>query len=384
MDIGVLRETAEGERRVALLPEGVGRLTSAGHHILVERGAGEAASIPDTAYATAGAEVVPDAASLYSRAALILKVRAPSPDEVAQLRPGTVLVGLLQPLTSPELVTALAAGNITSFSLDALPRISRAQSMDVLSSMSTVSGYRSVLTGATLQGKFFPLLMTAAGTVTPARVLILGAGVAGLQAIATAKRLGAVVHAFDTRPAVKEQVESLGASFLTLPPVAQAEDSGYARQLADEEVERERALLRDPVKEADVVITTALVPGTRAPVLITADMVKAMRPGSVIVDLAAEGGGNCELTVPGQQVSVGGVTIDGSLNVPSQMPQPASQLFSRNITTFVTHLLSVGLKQDPADGMQLDLSDEIVRGTCITHQGKVVHEATRARLERSS
>ncbi|MDA8064401.1 MAG: Re/Si-specific NAD(P)(+) transhydrogenase subunit alpha [Thermaerobacter sp.] len=385
MDIGIPRETTEGERRVALLPDGAARLIGAGHRVLVERGAGAEAHVPDQAYETVGAVMAYDAGALFAQSDLVLKVRAPSAAEVALLRPGTALVGLLQPLVSPDLVRSLAAAQITSFSLDTLPRISRAQSMDVLTSMSTVAGYRAVLTGANLLGKFFPLLMTAAGTITPAKLLVLGAGVAGLQAIATARRLGAVVQAFDTRPAVKEQVESLGASFLTLPPLAQAEATGgYARQLAEEEIERERELLRAPVQEADVVITTALIPGTRAPVLLTRAMVEAMRPGSVIVDLAAEGGGNCELAVPGQRVQVGDVVIDASLNVPSQMPQHASQLFSRNLTAYTTHLLSVGLRRDADGREELDRSDEIVVGTCITHRGAVVHEATRARMERST
>ena len=382
MKIGVPKEIMAGEQRVALVPESAARLVAAGHHVLVETGAGAHAYIDDLAYA--GAQVVPDPHTLYARAELVLKVRAPARhptrdyDEIALLRKGTLLIALLQPLSAPERMRRLAARGVTSFSLDVLPRITRAQGMDALSSMSTVAGYRAALLGATLLGKFFPLLMTAAGTVTPARVLVLGAGVAGLQAIATARRLGAIVQAFDTRAVVREQVQSLGASFLSMPLQETAADAGgYAHELSEESYARERELLRDAVREADVVITTAMIPGARAPVLLSAEMVAAMRPGSVIVDLAAEAGGNCALTEPGQRVVAHGVIIEGPLNLPATMPVDASRLYSRNLLAFVAHLLAHGVVIDEQTGSrQLNLDDEIVRSTCITHAGQILHRAT--------
>jgi H+-translocating NAD(P) transhydrogenase subunit alpha len=382
MKIGVPKEIMAGEHRVALVPESAARLVAAGHHVLVETGAGAHAYIDDLAYA--GAQVVPDPHTLYAHAELVLKVRAPARhpthdyDEIALLREGTLLIALLQPLAAPERMRRLAARGVTSFSLDALPRITRAQGMDALSSMSTVAGYRAALLGATLLGRFFPLLMTAAGTVTPARVLVLGAGVAGLQAIATARRLGAIVQAFDTRVVVREQVQSLGASFLSMPLQQTAADAGgYARELSEDNYARERELLRDAVREADVVITTAMIPGARAPVLLSAEMVAAMRPGSVIVDLAAEAGGNCALTEPGQHVVAHDVIIEGPLNLPATMPVDASRLYSRNLLAFVTHLLAHGVVIDEQTGSrQLNLDDEIVRSTCITHAGQILHRAT--------
>ena len=380
MEIGVPREIVAGERRVALIPDGAKRLISAGHHVLVETGAGREAGFLDSAYAESGAQIVDDAQTLYSETEFALKVQAPAADpardvdEIALLRPDSLLVALLQPLTNRERMRALASRGITSFSMDMIPRITRAQGMDALSSMSTVAGYRAALIGASLLGKFFPLLMTAAGTVTPARVLVLGAGVAGLQAIATARRLGAVVQAFDTRPVVREQVESLGATFLTLPLEEEhPEDAGgYARQMSQEAYSRESELLRDPVRDADVVITTAMVPGARAPVLVTEEMVAVMRPGSVIVDLAAPSGGNCALTVPGQQVTAYGVIIDGPLNLPATMPIHASQLYSRNLLAFVTHVFTHGLTRDPEDRQWIvNLDDEIVRSTCVTLGGEL-------------
>ena len=374
-----------GERRVALVPESAARLVAAGHHVLVETGAGAQAYSDDRAYADAGAQVVPDSRALYAQAEIVLKVRAPARhpthgyDEIALLRAGTMLVALLQPLSAPDRMRQLAARGVTSLSMDVMPRITRAQGMDVLSSMSTVAGYRAALLGATLLGRFFPLLMTAAGTVTPARVLVLGAGVAGLQAIATARRLGALVQAFDTRPVVREQVESLGARFLTVPldEETAADAGGYARELSEESYARERELLRDAVREADVVITTAMIPGARAPVLLSAEMVAAMRPGSVIVDLAAEAGGNCALTEPGQHVVAHDVIIEGPLNLPATLPVDASRLYSRNLLAFVTHLLAHGVVIDEQTGSrQLNLDDEIVRSTCITHAGQILHRVT--------
>lgn len=384
MVIGVPKELVPGERRVALVPERAAFLGGRGEEVLVEAGAGASAFFADRDYAAAGAQVVPDPQTLYARASMVLKVQAPSSDplqpvdEIDLLRPGTILVAVLEPLVAPERIKRLAERSITSFSLDALPRITRAQGMDVLSSMATVAGYRAAVLGAASLGKFFPLLMTAGGTVTPARVLVLGAGVAGLQAIATARRLGAVVQAFDTRPLVREQVESLGATFLTLPlQAADAQDAGgYARQLSDEAYDSERALLREPVRQADVIISTAAIPGAPAPVLISEQMVAEMRPGSVIVDLAARTGGNCALTVPGERVVIGGVIIDGPINLPASMPVHASQLYARNLCAFVTHLLDSGLRpaSEPG-GYEPNLDDEIVRETCITHGGEVLYRA---------
>ena len=382
--IGVARETLPGERRVALVADSVKRLVAKGHTVFVESGAGQEAFVSNAAYQDVGAEIVANFSDLVSQAEVIVKVRPPSTLELDALREGQVVVGMLQPLTHLDMVSTLENRGVTSFSLDALPRISRAQSMDVLSSQATVSGYRAVVIGTYYLPKLFPLLMTAAGTITPARVLILGVGVAGLQAIATAKRLGAQVQAFDTRPAVKEQVESLGASFLTLPlTVAAAETAGgYARQL-DEDIEaQERDLLKDPVAAADVIITTAMVPGARAPQLISESMVQAMKPGSVIVDLAAESGGNCALTRRGSQwISPDGVLIEGSIDVPSQVPAHASQLYGHNIQEFLSLLFQVGVHQTDSGTLDWTLDqDEIIQTTCITHAHRIVHSAT---LERS-
>jgi NAD(P) transhydrogenase subunit alpha len=390
MTVGVPKEILPGETRVALIPERVAVLTGAGHEVLVQSGAGEGAYFADQAYQQAGARIVPDAETIYREADVVVKVRAPATaaeagsDELSLLRAGSVLVALLDPLGSPERLGRLAERRVTGLSLDAMPRITRAQNMDVLSSMATIAGYRAAIMGALYLGKFFPLLMTAAGTVTPARVLVLGAGVAGLQAIATAKRLGAVIQAFDTRPVVREQVESLGASFLTLQlKVEQAQDAGgYARALEEETSRAERELLAEPVRQADVIITTAAVPGARAPVLITSEMVASMRPGSVIIDLAASTGGNCVLTEPDRRVVAYGVVIEGPTNLPATMPVHASQLFSRNVATFVTHLLAQGLKQAEQGGeLQINLADEIIRATCVTHAGEIVHAGARARWE---
>jgi H+-translocating NAD(P) transhydrogenase subunit alpha len=390
MVIGVPKEVLAGERRVALIPERVAYLVKQGRKVLVESGAGAEAFFDDAAYARAGAQVVPDARAVYAGSDLVVKVRAPAVnpatavDEITLLREGLILVALLDPLNFPQRAGAIAQARVTSFSMDAMPRTTRAQSMDVLSSMATVAGYRAALLGASQIGKFFPLLMTAAGTVTPAKVLILGAGVAGLQAIATARRLGAVVQAFDTRPAVREQVESLGATFLTLAlQVEHAQDAGgYARQLDEADSNAERDLLAEPVRLADVIITTAAIPGARAPILITEEMVASMHAGSVIVDLSAATGGNCACTVPGQQVIVHGVVIEGPINLPATMPVHASQLFSRNLCNFVEHLLANGVKPGAMDGgFDLNLEDEITRETCITYDGRILHRIARERLE---
>ena len=390
MVIGIPKEVLADERRVALLPERVGYLVKKGHELLVESGAGLGAFADDEAYKQAGAQIASGAKDLYARADLVLKVRAPgvnpvdNVDEITLLREGMALVALLDPLNSPRRMGELANKKIAAFSLDAMPRITRAQSMDVLSSMATVAGYRAALLGASHLAKFFPLLMTAAGTVTPAKVLVLGAGVAGLQAIATARRLGAVVQAFDTRPVVREQVESLGATFLTLPlEVEHAQDAGgYARQLDESANKKELELLAEPVRQADVIITTAAIPGARAPILISAEMVASMRPGSVIIDLSSMTGGNCALTELGKTIVAHGVTIDAPANLAATMSIHASQLFGRNLSTYVEHILANGLKSgEGKDGLEVSLDDEIVRSTCITYGGNVMHRATRERLD---
>jgi NAD(P) transhydrogenase subunit alpha len=301
-------------------------------------------------------------------------VQPPTPVEVGRLRAGAVLVSFLQPATNADVVAALARQKVSAFSLDLVPRISRAQSMDALSSQAGIAGYKSVLLAANHLPKFFPLLMTAAGTVAPARVLVMGAGVAGLQAIATSRRLGAVVEAYDVRPAVKDEVHSLGATFLELPLEAQEGAGGYAREQSEDFLRRQRELLGDRVAASDVVITTAAIPGRKAPILVTADMVRRMRPGSVIVDLAAETGGNCELTKPGEIIQVGGVTIDGTRNLPSLMPVHASQLYSKNVSTLLQLLIKDG-------ALKLDFSDEIVKGACVTHDGAIVNPRAKELVE---
>jgi NAD(P) transhydrogenase subunit alpha len=372
MIVGVPNETAPGERRVALVPDLVPRLTGAGLEVVLEAGAGAAAGFPDSSYQEKGARLEPDA---IGRADILLKVQPPNTDEIARLGEGSTLIGLLLPYTNAAGIKALAARRVTAFSMELMPRITRAQPMDVLSAMSTVAGYKAVLLAANRLPKFFPLLMTAAGTLTPARVLIIGAGVAGLQAIGTAKRLGSVVEAYDTRPVVKEQVESLGARFVELPLEAKdAEDkSGYARAQSEEFYRKQQEVMGKCVAAADVVISTALVPGQRAPVLITEAMVQAMRPGSVIVDLAAEQGGNCALTEPGQEVVRHGVAIIGPTNLPSTVPFHSSQMYARTVTAFLAHLLKDGR-------IHLDLNDELTRGPLVTHQGEILHAAVKAAL----
>ena len=371
MKVGVLRETAAGERRVALVPEAVKRLAASGVEVVVERGAGAEAAFPDGEYEGAGARVAESADAVCGAADVVCKVQRPSDDEIPLLREGTALIALLQPLTSPELLEALAARRVSAFSMDTIPRITRAQPMDALSSQSTVAGYKAALIAATHLGKFFPMLTTAAGTIPPAKVLVLGAGVAGLQAIATARRLGALVSGFDVRPVVKEQVESLGARFLELDVAGAEGQGGYAVALSADQHEREQQLIAMSVGDSDAVISTALVPGRPAPVLVTEAAVESMRPGSVIVDLAAEMGGNCELTVPGETVERHGVTIVGERNLPATMPTHASQMYSRNVWTFLDHLLSDG-------ELALDFDDEITRETCVTHDGRVTKEPVAA------
>jgi NAD(P) transhydrogenase subunit alpha len=366
--VGVAKETAPGERRVALVPDAVRRLAPSGIEVLVEAGAGEAAACLDPAYAEAGAQIAADVRGLYGEAEVVLKVQKPSPEEVALLRQGQVLVAFLAPLAEPELARSICERGATAFSMDSIPRITRAQPMDALSSQATVAGYKAVLLASTALGKFLPMLTTAAGTIPPAKVLVLGAGVAGLQAIATARRLGAVVSAFDTRPVVREQVESLGASFVELGLEGGETAGGYATELSEEQHRREQELIAHHVAESDAVITTAAVPGKRAPVLITREVVRTMRPGSVIVDLAAETGGNCELTVPGETVVHDHVTIIGARNLPSTMPLHASQMYSRNVQSLLQHLVKGG-------ELALDLAEEITRETCVCYEGRPAKEA---------
>ena len=368
--IGVLSETLQGERRVALVPDLAAKLVASGFEVVVEAGAGEQADFTDDAYREAGVAVEADRRALLGTADVVLSVQPPRLEDVALLRAGAATISFLQPTTQGAVVEALAARGITAFSLELLPRISRAQSMDALSSQASLTGYKAVLMAANRVGKFLPMLMTAAGTIPPARVLVLGAGVAGLQAIATARRLGAVVEAYDVRPAVKEEVKSLGATFLEFELEAQEGEGGYARQQSEEFLIKQRELLTERVAAADVVITTAAVPGRRAPLLVTALMVKGMRRGSVIVDLAAETGGNCEVTQPGQVIEVDGAWVDGTTNVPSTVALHASQLYARNVTNLLQHLVSDGK-------LKLDFEDEITRGCCVTHGGQVVNEWAR-------
>jgi len=370
MRIGVPQEAAP-ERRVALTPDAVGQLVAGGLQVVVEQGAGDGAALPDDDYREAGAEVAD--AGTVAAAEVIVRVGRITPAEAAAMRRGQVLVGWVGPLVNPDLVQALAVAGVTAFGMESVPRVTRAQRMDALSSQATVSGYKAVLIAADHLPKFFPLLMTAAGTVAPARVLVLGAGVAGLQAIATARRLGAVVSSFDTRPVVKEQVQSLGATFVELPlDVDEAQDSrGYATVLSESQQEQQQRLLEEHIAASDVVVTTALVPGRPAPRLIPADAVQAMRTGSVIVDLAAETGGNCELSEPGESIVRYDVKILAPLNVPSTMAEHASQLYARNIQSLLGLMI--------ADGeLNLDFSDEVIAGACITRGGEIVNEGAKA------
>ena len=369
LQLSVPKETVPGERRVALVPEVVKALAKSGVSVVVEPGAGLSAGYPDPAYTQAGATLEPDRAKLFGGAALLLKVQPPSVDEVRSLKAGTVVVALVNASRNLESVAAMRDAKLTVFALELLPRITRAQSMDVLSSQATVAGYRSALIGAELAPKFLPMLTTAAGTIRPSKVLVLGAGVAGLMAIATARRLGAVVEGYDVRRAAGEQVRSLGAKFLELQINAEAA-GGYARELTDEEKKQEAEMVAKAVADADIVITTAAIPGRRAPILVREEMVARMRPGSVIVDLAAETGGNCALTQPGQQIVAHDVTIAGPLNLPSQLPFHASQMYAKNLQSFLTLLVS------PTGALTTDYSDEILKGTLLAADGTVVHKPT--------
>lgn len=375
MKIGIAKEVENGERRVALTPDAVRRLVDEGHELRLEAGAGAGSHFADAAYRDVGAEVVKSAEALWGESDVVVKVRPPATRgsglESDLLRNGEVLIAFLDPLGNPEGIQRLADGGVSAFALEMIPRISRAQSMDALSSQASVAGYQATLMAAAASAKFFPMLTTAAGTMRPSRVLVIGAGVAGLQAIATARRLGGVVEAFDIRPAVKEEVESLGARFLEVELEEETEaEGGYAAEVSARAQQAEQAMLAERVAAADVVITTALVPGKRAPVLVTKRMAEAMQPGSVVVDLAAEQGGNCELTKPGKDVVHKGVTFLGPLNLPSTMPIHASQMYARNVSALLEYLLREG-------ELHLDFEDEIVDGSCVTHAGKVRHERVR-------
>jgi NAD(P) transhydrogenase subunit alpha len=374
---GVLAESFPGERRVAVAPASIAALTKCGVHLAVERGAGQNAGFPDSEYEEKGAQLG-SRGELLGRSDVLLAVRTAGADPRAplgDLRRGQTLIGFGEPLSEPRPYRELAERGVTSFAMELMPRITRAQSMDALSSMATIAGYKAVLLAAEALPRMFPMLMTAAGTITPARVLVIGAGVAGLQAIATARRLGAVVSGYDVRPAVKEQVESLGARFVVLDiDTAAAQDQGgYAKALGEDFYRRQRELMAEVIARHDVVITTAAVPGKKAPVLVTAEMVAGMAAGSVIVDLAAERGGNCELTQAGETVVEHGVTILGPLNLPSSVPYHASQMYSRNVVTFLCHLVKAG-------ALVIDASDEITRETLVTFEGQVVHPRVRQAL----
>ena len=376
MHLAVPRETVPGEKRVALVPEVVPQLLKMGHTVSVESGAGMRAGFPDEAYTAAGAAMLSGADAVYDNAEMILKVLRPDIDrELPSIKPGTVLIGLLAPAGDPEFFQRAKERNITAMSMELVPRTTRAQMMDALSSQSTVAGYKAVLLAANALQKFFPMLMTAAGTVRPARVLVIGAGVAGLQAIATARRIGAVVEAFDTRPVVKEQVKSLGATFIELDvDTHDAEDSGgYAKELAEEHIRREKELIHERARLSDVVITTALVPGKRAPLLVTAETVAAMKPGSVIVDLAGEQGGNCELTEPGATIEKHGVTIIAPLHISSQLAYHSSQMYAKNLSALIALLTKDGQ-------LNLDMNDDIIAAVTVTTGGEIRNRSIESRL----
>ena len=370
MKLGVPNQSAQGERRVALVPETAKKLSARGVETVIEAGAGELAHFPDSAYADADTRVG-SAADAWG-AEVVAVVRTPTIEEISQLGGGSVLIGFLAPLTSADTTRALADRGVTAFAMEAIPRISRAQSMDALSSQASIGGYRAVLLAALEMGRFFPMLTTAAGTIKPASVLVLGAGVAGLQAIATARRLGSVVTAFDVREAVREQVESLGSRFLELDLQADAEgEGGYAKELAEDAARRQQEALAEAIGRFDVVITTAQVPGRRAPLLVTAQAVENMKPGSVIVDMAGESGGNCELSEPGETVVKHDVTIAAPLNLPGDMPDHASQLYSRNVSALLE------LMVDDEGALKLDFEDAVIAGACITRDGEIVHEGAK-------
>ncbi len=378
MLVGIPKETSPNERRVAAVPETVVKMVKSGMQVVVEAGAGSGAFIDDREFEGAGAAIAASAQAVLSAAEIVLKVNKPMVEEIDKMKEGAILIGFLQPLASRDIVKRLADRKITAFAMEMVPRITRAQRMDALSTMSTAAGYKAVLLAANASGRFFPMLSTAAGTIPPAKVIVIGAGVAGLQAIATAKRLGAVVTAFDTRPVAGEQVKSLGAEFVSLEvPHEQAEDAGgYAKELPPEFYQKEQELIRKHSKDADVIITTALIPGKRSPILITEEMVEEMKPGSVIVDLAVEQGGNCVLSEAGKEVVKHGVILIGTLNIPSTLPIHASQLYSKNILAFLNLLCPDG------KSVKLDLKDEIISGSLITHNGQIVHPEIKEIVEK--
>ncbi|MDX1617325.1 MAG: Re/Si-specific NAD(P)(+) transhydrogenase subunit alpha [Balneolaceae bacterium] len=384
MIIAVPKETGKLEKRVALVPETVKQLTERDFQVWIEQDAGHASNFPDDAYEEAGATIVTDRDKLFSEADLLLSILTPPEDDLEKLTEGSVLVCFLWALQNRDLVKKLQSLGITSLGMDAIPRISRAQNMDALSSMSSIAGYKAALIGANELDRYLPMMMTAAGTIAPARVLVLGAGVAGLQAIATTKRLGAKVEAFDIRPEVKEQVESLGASFVEVPDVGEdtQTEGGYAKELSEDKQERQRQVIHEHAKKSNIIITTALIPGKPAPLLITTQMVEDMPPGSIIVDLAAEQGGNCELTDPGENVVKHGVKIVGPLDLPSRLAYHASKLYSKNMKALLDHLISDDEAEEEADRegappvavdrLRFDFEDEITLKTTITHDGKMV------------
>jgi H+-translocating NAD(P) transhydrogenase subunit alpha len=376
--VGVPKESYPGERRVALVPVAVPNLTKAGLEVVIEAGAGEQAGYPDTAYAEKGAKILPDRAAVFGAADIVLQVLCYGSNDITGktdlplYRRGQALIGFLRPFGSAEVVEQIAHAGVTAFSVELMPRTTRAQSMDALSSMATVCGYKAVLLAAETSPRIFPMMTTAAGTITPARVFVIGAGVAGLQAISTARRLGAVASAYDMRPAAKEQVHSLGGRFVELPIAAKdAQDArGYGTAQDETFYARQRELLTKVVAESDVVITAAVIPGKKSPVLITGEMVKAMAPGSVIIDVAAERGGNCELTRMGETIKAHGVTIIGAINLASSVPYHASQMYARNLSTYLTYMVKDGK-------LQLNLQDEIIRETMITNGGEIVNARVR-------
>lgn len=376
MLIAVPKEILPGENRVALIPHSISSLTKAGMEVLVESGAGTGAFISDEAYTEAGAKIAPDADALYAAADIIFKVRPPEASEVEKMKEGSVLISLMDAFFRIDLMAQLEARRISGFGLEFVPRITRAQSMDVLSSMAAIAGYRAVIEAADLLPKYFPMLMTSAGTITPAKVFVIGAGVAGLMAIATAKRLGAVVEAYDTRPAVKEQVESVGAKFIEFDlETDDAEDKGgYAKAQSDDFYRKQQEQMKAKVEAVDVVITTAAIPGKKSPILITDDMLQAMRPGSVIIDLAAERGGNTEGAVSGEVVEKHGIKIVGYTDYPSRSAVHASQLFSKNICTFLLNMVK-------ENEFKIDLEDEIVKGALLVHEGHVIHDMIKPLME---
>lgn len=367
MIVAIPKETAEHEKRVALIPDTVSKLKDKGLDIWIESDAGQASNYPNSAYSDAGADIIEEKDKIFTEADILISIQTPPKERLSQMKSGSILICLLWALQNEETVDFLKEKDITALGMDAVPRISRAQNMDVLSSMSSIAGYKSALIGADEVDRYMPMMMTAAGTIAPGKVLVLGAGVAGLQAIATAKRLGAVVEAFDIRPAVKEQVESLGATFVEVPDLDDDSETegGYAKELAEDQQERQRQVIHEHAQKSDIIITTALIPGKPAPLLVTKEMVHDMHPGAVVVDLAAEQGGNCELTEAGQTKLVNGVKIVGPLNIPSKLAYHASQMYSKNMLALLNHLLKDGQPE-------FDFEDEITRNTTITHQGEII------------